>query len=410
MVKIEDNQNCCGCEACVQECPKHCITLIKDKEGFYYPKVDETFCIHCNLCEKVCLFNSNKIVAPLEKLYAYKNNDKQVVKNSSSGGAFTALASLIIKTGGVVFGAAFDTDWNVHHIYIDKIKDLYLLRGSKYVQSHIGNTYQQAEFFLKTGRNVLYSGTPCQIKGLKSYLKREYNNLLAVDFICHGVPSPGIWNSYLTELIKEKGKKLNIEFDNKTNIANIKFREKKNGWQKYRFVVYGNSDSNHNENIVLWSGIHSKNPFMKGFLSNVYLRPSCYACPVKKGSSGCDIQMGDFWGIKEIKRSFYSKDGISMLIAQSEKGDIICRKISGELLPIHTNITLFNPSYSKSSPIPPKRKIFFTRYEHEDFIPLINEITKVSFLSRIYFLIRLCLAGIGINHKINELIQKWRKK
>lgn len=415
MVKIEDNRKCCGCEACAQKCPKHCISLVQDKEGFYYPKVDESLCIHCNLCEKVCLFYSSKPFTPLERMYAYKNDDKQVVKRSSSGGAFTALASSVIEKGGVVFGAAFDSDWNVHHICVDKIEELTLLQGSKYVQSHIGDTYRQAESFLKAGREVLYSGTPCQIKGLKSYIVKEYDNLLAVDFICHGVPSPGIWYSYLTELLKvnqsddESNKERHNLRPSDKNISYINFREKKNGWQKFRCVIEGYTSSYNDMNAVLWSGVHNKNPFMKGFLANIYLRPSCHSCPVKEGRSGSDIQLADFWGIKEVKSSFYSKDGVSMLIVQSKKGDAICRKIKGSLLPFHENVTLLNQSYGKSSIQHPKRDIFFARYGHEPFIPLVNEIAKESFSSKLYLWARICLKYIGLNHKINKIKQKWRK-
>ena len=202
MVENKDNKNCCGCEACVQKCPKKCISLVQDKEGFWYPHVDESLCIGCKLCDKVCPYNEKSefsLSKSEEKLFAYKNDSSDILRESSSGGAFTELATCIIERGGVVYGAAFKDDWSVHHICIDNIEGLKKLRGSKYVQSNIENCYIDAEKKLQKGTIVLFTGTPCQIKGLKCFLRKDYPQLLTVDFICHGVPSPGIWKRYLNE-------------------------------------------------------------------------------------------------------------------------------------------------------------------------------------------------------------------
>lgn len=201
MISINDKKDCCGCAACVQRCPKQCITLHEDNEGFLYPQVDESLCIDCGLCEKVCpVINQADERTPLG-VYAAKNPNESVRMQSSSGGVFTMLAERIIDEDGVVFGACFDERWEVVHSYVETKEALAKFRGSKYVQSKIGSTYQQVEGFLKSGRKVLFSGTPCQIAGLKKYLRKEYDNLLAVDFICHGVPSPGVFRTYLQEEI-----------------------------------------------------------------------------------------------------------------------------------------------------------------------------------------------------------------
>lgn len=371
--------------------------MIQDKEGFYYPKVDESQCIHCNLCDKVCLFKNGKPTMPLEKLYAYKNNNKHIVERSSSGGAFAAISTFVLNSGGVVFGAAFDDAWNVCHTYIDKIEGLSALQGSKYVQSHIGDTYRQAETFLKAGRKVLYTGTPCQIKGLKIFLGKKYENLLAVDFICHGVPSPGIWKMYLAE-----------QFGEKAHIESINFRDKTNGWEKFCFNLKQYFPQG--KNSVYYTVPHKKNLYMRAFLHNLILRPSCHNCPVKKGNSGSDIQMADFWGIKEVNKSFYAKDGVSMLIAQSEKGDMVCGKIEGSLLQLHEDVALLNQSYSKSSMPHPKREKFFARYSQESFILLASEMTKESVCSKLYLIVRTCLKYIGLNHKINKIVKIWRER
>lgn len=245
MINIIDKKNCCGCNACVQHCPKSCITMQEDEEGFLYPIVDQEVCIDCGLCEKVCpVLNQGEERKPLQ-VYAANNTNEEIRMQSSSGGVFTLLAETIIQEGGVVFGARFNDDWEVIHDYTETQEGLATFRGSKYVQSRIGDSYCQAEQFLKKGRKVLFSGTPCQIAGLNLFLRKEYNNLLTVDFICHGVPSPGVWKSYLEELIALQGNRKNsvlshskpIILNSIRDISRIEFRNKRLGWKKYSFAL-----------------------------------------------------------------------------------------------------------------------------------------------------------------------------
>lgn len=199
MIHITNRQDCCGCAACAQRCPKQCISMKEDAEGFLYPTVDTEVCIDCGLCEKVCPeLNSGRERQP-QKVYAAINKDEKIRLGSSSGGVFTALAEQTIDEGGVVFGARFDENWEVVHAYTETKEGLTAFRGSKYVQSRIGNAYKDAERFLRNGRKVLFTGTPCLVMGLKLYLGRDYDNLLTVDFLCHGVPSPKAWRLYLKE-------------------------------------------------------------------------------------------------------------------------------------------------------------------------------------------------------------------
>ena len=292
MIHITDKKNCCGCSACVQRCPKHCIRLEEDTEGFLYPQVDEETCIKCGLCEKVCPILNQADKLPVQEVLAVKNPDEKERMNSSSGGVFLPLARVVINKGGVVFGAVYDESWEVLHVYAEKIEDIYPMMGSKYLQSRIETAYRDAERFLKQGREVMFVGSPCQIAGLRTFLRnKEYPNLLAVDFLCHGVPSPGVWRRYLAETYgrydaKEQSRlqatagKNSVLFSslNATSpIGDIKFRDKtESGWKKYRFVVRQKSASKADQNTVLSSDIHYDNPFMRGFLSDIYLRPSCY--------------------------------------------------------------------------------------------------------------------------------------
>lgn len=200
MIKIEDKKKCCGCTACVQVCPKQCIDLIEDTEGFLYPKVNKKSCVECGACENVCpfTFTLQPRMNPLVS-YAAKNRDEDVRKESSSGGIFTALAENVINEGGVVFGVRFDEKWNPVFDYTETVDGLAAFRGSKYVQSTVGDSFKQVRSFLKANRKVLFSGTPCQVAGLKLFLRHEYDNLLTVEVVCHGVPSPGVWRKYLGE-------------------------------------------------------------------------------------------------------------------------------------------------------------------------------------------------------------------
>lgn len=286
MIQITDKSLCCGCAACVQRCPKQCITLHEDHEGFLYPKVDTEACIDCTLCEKVCpILNEGNKRKPL-KVYAAINKDEKIRLESSSGGIFTLLAEQTIGEGGVVFGARFDENWQVRLDYTETIGGIAAFRGSKYVQSRTENTYQQTESFLKEGRKVLFTGTPCQIAGLKKFLRKEYDNLLAVDFVCHGVPSPKVWRRYLQKLLASKGEKNTVSFSPNPSsfsegyapIAGISFRNKALGWKKYSFVLRRNlteATAEGEANSVSFSAIHKENIFMRLFLSDVILRPSC---------------------------------------------------------------------------------------------------------------------------------------
>lgn len=202
MVELIDKSKCCGCAACVQVCPKQCISFNEDIEGFLYPIVNKDLCIDCRLCEKVCPFlNLNDPRKPVKVLAAINPNEEIRMK-SSSGGIFTMLAEAVIDKGGVVFGARFDKNWEVMHDYTETKEGLDIFRGAKYTQSKIGRTYKEAKDFLIQGRKVLFSGTGCQIAGLRLFLHKKYDNLLMVEIACHGVPSPAVWRAYLDEVTK----------------------------------------------------------------------------------------------------------------------------------------------------------------------------------------------------------------
>ena len=404
MIEIKHKQDCCGCSACVQKCPKQCILMIEDEEGFLYPKVDLSNCIDCHLCEKVCPIIYKDVPGDVVACYAAINPDKEVRKVSSSGGVFTMLAEQTIKESGVVVGASFDEQWRVCHSSAETLEGRAAFRGSKYVQSNIGNTYKETLHFLNSGRKVLFSGAPCQIAGLKHYLGKEYENLLTVDFICHGVPSPGVFRSYLEEELnnyaapRSRKKKIissssnhhvpegDILIPQGITITDIRFRDKKEGWKKYSFTLHlveeGSGDGK--KNTVILSTIASNNIFMKGFFSDLYLRPSCYNCPSKSLSSGSDITIADYWRIERIHPELDDDMGVSAVIVKTEKGVNMSSSFSKEMiLSDFSFIRKYNCPLDKSATIPNCRIDFFDRWKVDRFDVLIQDLCKKTYFQMI---------------------------
>ena len=362
MIQVSKKQDCCGCSACVQRCPRHCISMKEDAEGFLYPDVDMTQCIDCGICEKVCPWINLHEKSRIEDVLGAKNIDRKERMESSSGGVFIALAKKVIENGGVVFGAVFNECWEVVHTYAENLKDVRSMMGSKYMQSRMENSYREAEGFLKRGRTVLFTGCPCQITGLHNYLGKEYHNLISVDFLCHGVPSPGVWRKYLTEVSTSFPKEINgISLDFSTKITGIDFRNKQqSGWKNFYLTITGLSNGTEK---VLLSDKHKNNPFMKGFLGDLYLRPSCYNCKCKNGASHSDLTIADFWGISSIMPDFDDDKGVSLVLVNTDKGrnvlalcDLEIRKSTLD------DARRFNGGFKETVIIPPKRDAFFHHY------------------------------------------------
>lgn len=396
MINIKHKQDCCGCSACVQRCPKQCILLHEDEEGFLYPKVEQEICIDCGLCEKVCpVLHQAEERVPLE-VYAAKNPNEQIRMESSSGGIFTQLAEQTIDSGGVVFGVKWNEHFEAVHAYTETKEDLAAFRGSKYVQSQVGETFKQAEQFLKQGRQVLFSGVPCQIAGLKKFLKKEYDNLLSVDIICHGSPSPGVFRWYMSEQIQKlrygairQSQQLPllqipsidvVAQQNGIKIKQINFRDKSTGWKSYSFQLqYEDWDIKNTKTYTL---IADKNSYMRGFLKDLYLRPSCYSCSAKLGKSGSDITLGDFWGIQRIMPEIDDNRGVSAVLINTLKGKNALLTINAELHKTsYDALCVNNPALVVSCRIPTDRKIFFA-IGAQDFFVRIKKFCGPSLIRR----------------------------
>lgn len=371
-INVTDKRNCCGCTSCVSICPKQCIEMESDKEGFFYPKIAESLCINCGLCERKCpvIYHQNKIQLPL-KVYAAKNPDIEIRMKSSSGGIFTLLAEQVLEEGGVVFGARFDKHWEVIHDYIESKEKLFIFRGSKYVQSRMGDNYSKVEIFLKMGRTVLFSGTPCQIAGLKLFLNHEYDKLLTVDFVCHGVPSPKVWKRYLVEKVQNN------------QIYDIDFRSKKDGWKKFSFSISFSADGK--QKTFSSVSVFYENIYMKAFLADLILRPSCYTCPFKSGRSSSDMTIGDFWGIESVLPEIDDDKGCSLVLLNNEKSLVYYSKLNVcTVASSYEDAVRGNPNMVHSANWHPKRKSFFRRLDKAPCLEtLIAESLEYPFFYRI---------------------------
>lgn len=296
---------CSGCRACEKVCPKGCISMREDKEGFLNPFIDNTVCVSCGLCRSSC--PQNKVfVQEYEKLvYAAKAKSKDVLMNSSSGGAFYVFAKHTIEKGGVVFGAAYRDDFSVEHVKAESLEELKALQGSKYVQSDTANTYVACENCLRSGQFVLYTGTPCQIAGLNSYLKKSYDNLLTIEIICHGVPSGKLFKKYIQWLSDKHGSKV-IGYD---------FRTKKGkGWGTgYNYSAKTETDEKKGPGIA--------DPYYSRFLKGSIYRKCCYECRYANENRMGDVTIGDFWGIEKYHPHFYDSKGVSVIIVNTEIGE-----------------------------------------------------------------------------------------
>lgn len=364
MIKIEDKSKCSGCHSCYNVCPKHCITMIEDQEGFWYPEVDKNQCIDCGLCEKRCPILSDMKVDNQPVAYACYNKDESIRKESSSGGVFTLLATLVIEHGGIVYGASFNDENMVEHIEINNVNDLSKLRGSKYVQSRIRDTYSRVREYLNQGRLVYFSGTPCQIDGLLAYLNKKYENLILQDIVCHGVPSPKVWKKYLEQF--------NIEKD-----ARILFRDKSTGWDSYSFTI---------DQKDKFTQLSSQNEYMKVFLKDLCLRPSCYDCHSKSLHRNSDITLADFWGINNICPELYDNEGTSLVFINSEKGKELFNRIKKNIVYKEVNIdeaSKYNPSSYKSVTMPDKRNKYMENIFDNDFNKYSKKYIKNTFIDKI---------------------------
>ena len=380
MIKIQDKKDCCGCSACASICPRQCIAMAEDNEGFLYPNVDESICLNCGLCEKVCNeLHPYDAREPLKVLAAINKNEEIRLK-SSSGGIFYILAEKTIRDGGVVFGARFDENWQVVMDYAEDMNGMEAFMGSKYVQARMANAYTDAKRFLVAGKKVLFSGTPCQVAGLHKFLRKPYDNLLTVDFICHGTPSPKVWRMYLDDVIKTG-----------QQISSVEFRNKTKGWKNFSF----NLRYNEADRTVSMLSSFQQNHYMKAFLRDLILRPSCYACKARGGSSQSDITIADFWGINTVFPEMDDDKGTGLVFINTDKGESSLDFARIDVAETdYERIKPLNPACYRSPKEHPKREEFFERLDDENIITLINDCAKLTVRQQVAMISSRCKSMI----------------
>ena len=348
--RLAPGHRCTGCGACASGCPKDAITMTRGKDGFSYPVIDAGKCVHCGHCTAICPLLHQREPKPLPAAFAAWNRDDQIRKDSTSGGVFTALAEYVLEGGGVVFGAAMDGKQHLRHVACFRKEDLWRLRGAKYVQSDLGDTFREIKQLLKI-RPVLFSGTPCQVDGLYRYLGCRPENLTTCDLVCHGVPSPGVWEDMARSIEKRKGKGLQA----------VRFRNKVTGWKDSHFTtVY---DDGTVDTAPLFS-----TEYGRAFGRALFLRSSCHGCAYTNLNRPGDFTLGDFWGLKDDELPEQQKKGVNLLLVNTAHGSHIFDKLplSRQVFPVERAVA-GNPRLASPIQAALDRADFFSAYALEPF-------------------------------------------
>lgn len=372
--KMKDKKTCCGCTACMHICPVKCIEMREDEEGFLYPLVDKRKCISCHKCENVCPVENLRNDNTDTKTFVGYNKNEEIRSKSSSGGIFSLLAEWILSQDGVIFGAAFDENFEVCHVAAENEEGLSKLRGSKYVQSRLDDTYPLVKQYLEGNRKVLFTGTACQIAGLKKFLNKDYENLYTADVLCHGVPSPKIWKMY----IENKKKEYNA------SIEKIDFRSKKSGWKNYSFDM----EFSDNQRYTVQFG---KDKYMQMFLGNIDLRPSCHDCRFKGIPRMSDMTVGDSWGVENYMPDMDDDRGTSIILVHSPKGIKMLDRVRESLNVREASLDKALPitfDSRKSVRMHPNRKKFFTGVEKGESMDVLSGYLKKSFIQKGFSFVR----------------------
>lgn len=412
MIQIVDKNKCCGCCACVDICAHQAISLINDIEGFWYPEIDKDKCINCGLCDKICpelhidVLKKNDFEKPVRTIAAI-HRKMNVRWDSTSGGAFSALAEGMYEQGGFVSGAIYNDDFSVRNYISNNSDDLIKLRSSKYLQSKAEGLYKEIRDLLRKGEKVLACGTPCQMAALRSFLRKDYDNLVIIDFICRGVNSPKVYRKYLDSLERKFGGK----------VVYVKAKNKELGWRNLtRKVVFDNGK--------VYYGIHMQDDFRRGYHTNVFCRPSCYTCQYKGFPRMADITIADYWGIEKVDKNLDNNIGTSMILLNSKKGELYFERIKEKLEWKETAFeSILSGNIALRKPIEPAkidRKRFFEDLDNSTFeevttkyFPLKNGKSQSlkqevkRFLKPYYFLFK--MLGFSFKAYMNFIRLNYRK-
>ena len=389
-LSTKDEQQCYGCRACEQICPKSAISMSVNKDGFAYPLINIDSCVKCGACLKACPYENSSLVFRYPEFgYAiqYKNSNKLL--NSSSGAAFPAIADYILAKGGYVAGCIFNEDFRAVHVVTNKPETVEKMSGSKYVQSDLNDVYSEIRRLLNLEKIVLFSGTPCQVAGLYSFLAKRYDNLITVDLICHGVPSPKLLEEYLSATYNGK-------------IIDFKFRDKKlNGWSSAGSIVIQKK----NGQIKKKRTSPSTDSYYYYYLQNSVNRMSCYSCKFAAMKRVSDITIGDYWNIDKIFPNIDTRDGYSAVLVNTQKGQNVIDKIQPLIHSLNTrveDIANNNGNLQRPSPLPEQRFYIYDKIKREGYLQVSKEECHYSFIES--YLKRI------MPHSIKKVIKKYMKK
>ncbi|MDD4274334.1 MAG: Coenzyme F420 hydrogenase/dehydrogenase, beta subunit C-terminal domain [Desulfobacter postgatei] len=378
--------DCTGCSACFSICPQSCIEMKSDDDGFLYPNICSAKCNNCGMCVNVCpVLNKDKVSRSRTTVaYAAQNKDINILSESTSGGVFTAIATLILFKGGVVFGASYDKHFNVKHIFIDDKEGLKKFRGSKYVQSDIGDSFRIAKNHLIKGKLVCFSGTPCQIEGLLMYLGKAYTNLITIDVVCRGVPSPKVWQKYLNYHITKKGCK----------IENAMFRNKEKFGYAFSTMALAFKDGS---KLTMGRDLEF---YKKAFFKNLISRPCCHICHFKSIERVSDFTLFDCWHIGEYDRSMDNNKGATAVLIHTDKGVDYFNQIKHSLTCVAVDVSravkLDGVMVLHSPPVSPKRESFFRDIDKLSIPLLIEKYLPESFGKKIFEKFKPLLYRMGL--------------
>ena len=368
MIEINDEYQCCGCTACANICPKNCITMAPDEEGFLYPEVDRDLCINCGLCEKVCpVIKLPEVRVGERKSYAVRSKNSDVLRNSTSGGFFTPIANYVLNNGGVICAATYNDEWIVVHEFITESDEeaFSKYRGSKYVQSHLGDCFSRIKKYLTQGRFVCFIGTTCQVNGLIKFAG-DHSNLLTVDLVCHGTPSPKLWEKYINyQQEKYNSQIISVSFRNKTYGYH-------SGTMKIEFA-----------NGKIYYGSARVDYMLKSFFREISSRPICYQCPFKQIERCSDLTIYDCWHFSDLTKGEKDDDkGYTNVIVQSKKGTDVLKILADELeiyqVDTQKAIELDGVMVTRSAVPHPRRKEYYKDLDKETLSQHIKKFVPVT--------------------------------
>ena len=395
MIEIKNKQDCCGCSACEQVCPVKAIEMKMDEEGFYYPQVNKSLCVNCDKCKRVCPVRQGGSEGKVEpKVYVCQNKSLHTRLDSTSGGVFSALAQFVLEKDGVVFGAVFDDHFVVQHKSVTSEEGLHRIRGSKYVQSKINDSYKLVKEYLNGNRYVLFTGTPCQIAALCSYLGKEYENLLLMDIVCYSISSPGVWKQYLQHL--QKIGKININ-----QVSDIRFRDKSKYGYEYTLMTFYDDRKK-----VLYASGPESDQMLRSFVSNTSTRPSCYECKFKGTNRLSDFTAWDCYNIFKYDKTLDDNKGSSHIMVNSEKGLKLLDELSEYLYFFEVDrqkAISSEPAMTECAIPSDMRKAFFDAYGKNTDI--FDEFFKDTFRVKSERILRHGLSKIGLYRVLKRLMK-----